>query len=54
MLNETNCYAQHVDNSAGHVGYKHLMVNELQPVTAKTCVLALFTIMCIVLKYGLR
>jgi len=52
--NAMHCYAQHVENSAGPVGYKHFMVNELQPVTAKPRVVALFMIMCIVLKYGLR
>lgn len=54
ILNETNCYAQHVKNSAGHVGYEHFMVNGWQPVAAKICVLALFVIMCIFLRYGLR
>jgi hypothetical protein len=53
ILNETYCCAQHVKNSAGRIGYKHFMVNELQTVTVKMRILALFMIMCMVLKYGL-
>jgi len=37
ILNETNCSAQLVKNSAVRVGQKHFMVNELQPMTAKKC-----------------
>jgi len=34
-LKETNFHAQHVKNSAVHVGQKRFMTNELEPVTAK-------------------